>query len=59
MDKLKTEKINRKTKNLYLPWTFELADVFYLVIPKRVTDEAVHNIASGRGSCPLSIAAIA
>ena len=36
MDKLKTEKINRKKKkkNLYLPWTFELADVFYLIIPR-------------------------
>ena len=37
MDKLKTEKINRKKKkkkNFYLPWTFELADVFYLIIPR-------------------------
>lgn len=37
MDKLKTEKVNRKKKkkkNLYLPWTFELADVFYLIIPR-------------------------
>ena len=29
MEKLKTEKIIRKKKKkLYLPWTFELADVF-------------------------------
>ena len=36
MDKLKTENIIRKKKKkkLYLPWTFELADVFYLIIPR-------------------------
>ena len=57
MDKLKTEKINRKKKKEFVP-TLDIRASGCLLshYPQGVTDEAVNNMASGRGSCPLSIA---
>ena len=58
MDKLKTEKINRKKKKKEFVPTLDIRASGCLLshYPQRVTDEAANNIASGRGSCPLSIA---
>lgn len=58
MDKLKTEKINRKKKKKEFVPTLDIRASGCLLshYPQRVTDKAFYNIGLGRGSCPLSIA---